>query len=188
MKINLEINSDSQQYPEAAMNNLTKNTDSMQKATSQNHSFFEFEVLKSIDQLISVILVKVDTYTLHSYVRGYHAYMNIWNPKLGDNDVEVKHEVNSKHNKFAIAIFHSKRIVRHVPKNLNKLFYQFLSLPNCTISCEVTGKRVNRGERYGLEIPVKYAFLGPNKAIEWIEKRVTEIISKVAMKTKHCLS
>ena len=55
--------------------------------------------------------MKVDTYTLHSYVRGYHAYMNIWNAKLGDNDVEVKQEVNNEHDKFAIAIFHSKRVV-----------------------------------------------------------------------------
>ena len=85
------------------MNNLTRNTDSMQKATSQNSSFFEFELLKNIDQPIPVILVKVDTYTLHSYVRGYHAYMKIWNPKLGGNDVEVKHEVNNEHDKFSIA-------------------------------------------------------------------------------------
>ena len=164
------------------MNNLARNTDSMQKATSQSSSFFEFELLKNIDQPIPVILVKVNIYTLHSFVRGYHAYMNIWNPKLGDNDVEVEHD------KFAIAIFHSKRIVGRVPKNLNKFFYQFLSLPNCTISCEVTGKRANRGGGYDLEIPVKYTFLGPNKGIEWIEKRVAEIISEVAMKTEHCLS
>ena len=129
-----EINSVTQHYLEAAMNNLTRNTDSMQKATSQNSPFFEFELLKNIDQLIPVIFVKVDTYTLHSYVRGYRAYMKIWNPKLGDNDVEVKHEVNNEHDKFSIAIFHSKRIVGHVPN-------QFLSLPNCIISCELKGKR-----------------------------------------------
>ena len=84
--------------------------------------------------------------------------MNIWNTKLGDIDVEVKHEVNNEHDKFAVAIFHSKRTVEHVPKNLSKFFYQFLSLPNCTNSCEDTAKRVNRGEGYGLEIPVKYTF------------------------------
>ena len=179
---------DSLQYFEAAMNNLTRNTDSMEKATSQNSSFFEFELLKNIDQPIPVILVKVDTHTLPSYVRGYHAYMNIWNPKLGDNEVEVKHEVNNEHDKFTITIFYSKRIVGNVPTNLSKFFYQFLSLPNCTISCEVTGKRVNRGGGYDLEIPVNYIFLEPNKAIEWIEKRVTEIISDVVMKTEHCLS
>ena len=114
--------------------------------------------------------------------------MNIWNPKLGHNDVEVKHETNNEHDKFSIAIFHSKRIAGHVPKNLSKFSYQFSLLPNCTISCEVTGKRVNRGGGYGLEISLKHTFLGPNKAIEWIEKRVTEIISEVVMKTEHYLS
>ena len=116
-------------------------------------------------------------YTLHSHVGGYHACMNIWNPKLGDSDVEVKHEINNEHDIFAIAISHSKRIIGHVPKSLSKFFYQFLSLPNCTISCEVTskrvniscevtGKRVNKGGGHGLEIPMKYTFLGPNKTIE----------------------
>ena len=89
------------------MNNLARNTDSMQKATSQSSSFFELELLKNIDQPIPVILVKVGTYTLHSYVRGYHTYMNIWNPKLDDNEVEVKHKANNELDKFAIAIFHS---------------------------------------------------------------------------------
>ena len=41
----------SQQYLEAAMNNVTRNTNSMHKATSQNSSFFEFELLKNIDQI-----------------------------------------------------------------------------------------------------------------------------------------
>ena len=43
------------------MNNLTRNTDSMQKANNQNSSFFEFELLKNIDQPIPVILVKANT-------------------------------------------------------------------------------------------------------------------------------
>ena len=56
-----------------------------------------------------------------------------------------------------------------------KLKWTLLSLPNCTISCEVTGKRVNRGgggggRGYGLEIPFNYKFLGPGKAINWIQK------------------
>ena len=95
---------DPQQYLEATMNNLIRNTDSIQKATSQNSSLVELELLKNIDCPIPVILVKVDTYPLHSYVRGYHAYMNIWNPKLGDNDVVVKQEENKEHDKFAIAM------------------------------------------------------------------------------------
>ena len=36
--------------------------------------------------------------------------------------------------------------------------------------CRVTGKIVNRGVGYGLEIPVKYIFYGHQKALEWMEK------------------
>ena len=39
---------------------------------------------------------------------------------------------------------------KHVPKNLSKGFNLFLTLPNCDIKCKVTGKRINRGVRYGL--------------------------------------
>ena len=115
--------------------------------------------------------------------------MNIWNPKLGDKDVEVKHDVNNEHDKFVIAIFHSKRILEHVPEKLEQILLSvFIVATLYHYSCEVTGKRVNRGGGYGLEIPVKYTFPGPNKDIEWVEKRVTEIISEVVMKTEHCLS
>lgn len=34
----------------------------------------------------------------------------------------------------------------------------------------VTGKRVNRGEGYGLEIPLNHEFLGLGKAINSIQK------------------
>ena len=39
------------------------------------------------------------------------------------------------------------------------------------------------GGGYGLNIPVKYTFLRHNKAIEWIEKKVTKIISEMLIKT-----
>lgn len=96
--------------------------------------------------------------------------MDIWNPQIGDNDEELKHELSNDHDEFVITIFRSKRIAGHVPKNLSKLFYQFLSLPNCTIRCEVTGKTGNRGGGYGLEIPANYKFLVPDNAISWIQK------------------
>ena len=45
-----------------------------------------------------------------------------------------------------------------------------MKIPNCTIGCKVTGKRVNRGAGYGLEIPVQYRFIGAEIAVEWAEK------------------
>ena len=59
------------------MNNLTKNTDSMQKTASQNSSFFKFELLKNIDQPIPVILGKVDIYfaLLRSWLSCLHKHL-----------------------------------------------------------------------------------------------------------------
>ena len=54
--------------------------------------------------------------------------------------MEVIPEEKNEHDKFAAAIYHDKRFVGHATKNLSKQFYQFLSLPSCSISCEVTGK------------------------------------------------
>ena len=42
----------------------------------------------------------------------------------------------------------------HVPKNLSKILNFFLTLPNCAIKWKVTGKHINQGAGYGLEIPV----------------------------------
>ena len=53
----------------------------------------------------------------------------------------------------------------HVPKNLSKIFKIFLTLPNCAIKWKVTGKRLNRGAGYGLEIPVQYIFFGQERLL-----------------------
>ena len=57
-----------------------------------------------------------------------------------------------------------------------------MKIPNCTIGCKVTGKRVNCGAGYGFEIPVQYRFIGAEKAVEWAKKehkkKVFENINK----------
>ena len=127
-------------------------------------------LLKNTDQEIELILIKQKQYDLDSFVRGYHAYMDIWKPKVGDENFCLKSENENQHDKFAVAIVLEERIVGHVPKNLRKIFHQFMKIPNCTIGCKVTGKRVNRGAGYDLEIPVQYRFIAAEKAVEWAEK------------------
>ena len=85
-------------------------------------------------------------------------------------------------------IYHDKRVVGHAPKNLRKQFYQFLSLASCSISCEVTGKWFYQGGLvlYGLEIPVKYKFIGPEKAINWMKTQVNKKVNDI--ETEHCMS
>ena len=113
--------------------------------------------------------------------------MDIWDPKIGDTDVDVKHEEEDEHDRYAIAIFHNKRVVGHAPKNFCKLFYHFLLLPGCSIGVEVTGKRVNRGSGYGMEIPVCYRITGPEKAKSWIKNNITKALDAVSKKIEHCM-
>ena len=88
----------------------------------------------------------------------------------------MKSENENQHDKFAVAILLEEQIVGHVPKNLSKIFHQFMKIPNCTIRCKVTGKRVNRGAGYGFEIPVQYGFIGAKKAVEWAEKNIKKFL------------
>ena len=163
----------------------------MENQDNQSTSFSTIEVLlKDINQHIPIILIKEDTFTINYFVRGYHAYIDIGAPKTGDIDLEVTpEEEKNEHDKFAVAIYHDKRVVGHAQKkHLSKPFYQFLSLPSCSISCEVTGKRVNRVGGYGLEIPVKYKFIGPEKAINWMKTQVNKKVNDIVKKTEHCMS
>ena len=104
-----------------------------------------------------------------SYVRGYHAYMNIWEPLLGECLKCVKEPTNEV-DKHAVAVFRinsltKEVVVGHVPKFISMIVSMFLSLPGCTLSIEVTGKRVNRGAGYGLEIPANFHFYGPENSM-----------------------
>lgn len=144
-------------------------------------------LLEDIDQEIEVILIKQKQYDLDSFVRGYHAYMDIWTPKVGDENFCLKSENENPHDKFAVAILLEEQIVGHVPKNLSKIFHQFMRIPNCTISCKVTGKRVNRGAGYGLEIPVQYRFIGAKKAVEWAEKNIKKVFESIDKKFNKCV-
>ena len=90
-------------------------------------------LLKNIDQEIELILIKQNQNDLDSFVRGYHAYMDIWIPKVGEENFCLKSENEKELDKFVVAVVLEERILGHVPKNLSKIFHQFMKIPNCTI-------------------------------------------------------
>ena len=51
----------------------------------------------------------------------------------------------------------------------------------------VTGKRINRGSGYGLEIPVEYVFNDNEKALQWAKKNLDNIDTNVNKKVGRCL-
>ena len=114
--------------------------------------------------------------------------MDIWTPKAGDKNFCLKSENENQHDKFAVAIVLEEQIVGHVPKNLSKIFHRFMKIPNSTIGCKVTGKRVNRGVDYGLEIPVQCRFILTKKAVKWGKKYITKVFQNIDKKIKKCVT
>ena len=60
-----------------------------------------------IDYDIDIPIVVENTFSVlknHSYIRGYHAYMSIWTPIIGDDNLLCKQERDNKHDENAIAV------------------------------------------------------------------------------------
>ena len=113
--------------------------------------------------------------------------MDKWVPLIGEDAIFCCKEEQNIHDKFAVAIVCQDTVVGHVPKILSSIFWKFLSLPDTSVQVQVTGKRVNRGSGYGLEIPVKFIFQGTSRAINWIRKRISEVDDGVQAKVDRCL-
>ena len=118
----------------------------------------------------------IDSYKTEKIRTQYFAYIDIWTHKVGDENFCLKSENQNQYDKFVVAIVLEERIVGHVPKSSSKMFHQFMKIPNCTIGCKVTGKRVNRGVGYDFEIPVQYRFIGAKKEVEWAEKNIKKVL------------
>ena len=100
-------------------------------------------LLKNIENEIPLVLLKEKRYILESFVRGFHEYMDIWDPKVGDEDIHLEPEENNEHDDFGVAILFEGRTVGHVPRNLSQIMTLFMRIPGCSILYKVTGKRVN---------------------------------------------
>ena len=121
------------------------------------------------------------TYEYDPFARGFHVYMDIWNPAIGEI-LKCKREPTNEVDKHAVTIMCSdslgkESVVGHIPHNISKFSSMFLTIPSTVIKVEVLGKRVNRGSGYGLEIPVKYRYYGQEKLIQWLAKKL-EVVKK----------
>ena len=126
-----------------------------------------------------------------SYARGYHAYINMCEA-LHSECLKCVKESTNEVDKHAVAVVRRNSLIKevvvgYVPKFISMIVSMFLSLPGCTLSTEVTGKRVNRGAGYGLEIPANFHFYGPENAIVWIRSKITNIEKKLSQNVNRCL-
>ena len=109
-----------------------------------------------------------------SYIRGYHAYQDIWNPVVGES-LLLKREPDNSVDSSAVAVWREDEIVGHVPFNIASVLSQFLRRDCNQGFVEVTGEKINRGAGYGLEIPCTYKLYGPRPYIE----RLAEIVQSL---------
>ena len=80
-----------------------------------------------------------------------------------------------------------EEVVGHVLQNISKVVSLHLSLSHCYLELEVTGKLVNRGGSYGLEIPARFRFHGPERATPWLETRLIKIEERLKESVNYCL-
>ena len=95
-----------------------------------------------------------------------------------EESLDCLHEKENEKYKFTIAVYHNKLfhklVVGHVPLNLSKMLLMFLQLSSSILGYEVTGKRLNRNAVYGLEISVTFTCRGLEKAVAWIQRKITK--------------
>ena len=73
-----------------------------------------------------------------SFIRGYHAYKDIWIPVPGEV-LLLKREPTNIQDKSAVAIYNEGDIVGHVPYNISSLLSNFLKRECNKGFVEVTG-------------------------------------------------
>ena len=112
------------------------------------------------------------TYSSHS--RGYHAYKDVWRPTAVDKLLICEWEETNEYNRNAVFIIFDdcmlKKVFGYVLFNWSKLAAKFQLSPNHHICGVVTGKQINRGAAFHLEIPIDYIFHGDSRVTTWHKK------------------
>ena len=117
--------------------------------------------------------------------------MKVWCPFLGECLFAKKESSNRVDKNAVTAICLNscgiEEVVGHVPQNILKVVPLYLSLPHSYLELEVTGKRVNREDGYGLKIPPRFHFYWPEKTKQWLETRLTKIEEQLKESIDYCL-
>ena len=81
-----------------------------------------------------------DFLELSSFVRGVHAYKDLWEPRIGEV-LQLQRELDNSQDKLGIAVLKSGRVVGHIPKNLAPIFSPFLKRSCNKAVDEITGNK-----------------------------------------------
>ena len=60
-----------------------------------------------------------------SVVRGYHAYMDKWDPAIGYK-YNAKMEVSNRRDRYGVAVKVNQDTAGHVPREISKVLFYFI--------------------------------------------------------------
>ena len=123
-----------------------------------------------------------------SVVRGYHAYQKRWNPNVGDI-LSTKRQPWNCHDRGAVAVIESKKVVGHMPITIAKYCSTFIKRKG-KIRCKITNQprdqqiSMNIKKKTRLEVPCIYEFSASDEENlqnikEVLEKLKTPLAEKV---------
>ena len=70
-----------------------------------------------------MVAMDIEVLEIPSYIRGYHAYVSMWTPVLGQTLLVKREPTNSK-DKNAVAVYLEDVVVGHVPHSIAPRFAQ----------------------------------------------------------------
>ena len=85
--------------------------------------------------------------------RGHHIYKDIWSPRTGEI-LEAARECGNRHDRHAVSLLKADVIVGHVPRQLSRVLFFFLSHGG-KITCEVTGRRKFGGAAHARSVGMR---------------------------------
>ena len=56
-------------------------------------------------------------FSIDFFVRGYHAYMDVWTPNIGDGNLHLEPEDGNEYDKNAVAVIIGGKTGGHISKN-----------------------------------------------------------------------
>ena len=95
-------------------------------------------LLSNISEAISISKCS-GLFSFNSYIRGFHAYKQNWDPVLGRR-YSCTTEEKKEHDEYAVAVVNDDEVVGHIPLSLSKIMSMFLKLTGSHMEVEVTGK------------------------------------------------
>ena len=90
---------------------------------------------ENIDMELPITLEEFFSHTTNTFSHGYHEYMLVWMPQIGEDSLFCRRELSNENNEYVaaiVAIDHFKReeVLGHVPLFLSKALTSSFACPD----------------------------------------------------------